>query len=85
MPSDEGIAAVLMELAHRRGRAASFCPAEAARAMAEDWRPLMPEVRRVAWRLAAEGRLVVTQGGRPVAPEAARGPVRLRLGPAGGV
>jgi hypothetical protein len=80
MPSDEQVAAVLMDLAHRRGRGASFCPSEAARALAQDWRALMPEVRRVAAVLAAEGRLQATQKGRPVHPTAARGPIRLRLG-----
>jgi hypothetical protein len=80
MPSDEQVAAVLMDLAHRRGRGASFCPSEAARALAQDWRGLMPEVRRVAAVLAAEGRLQAMQKGRPVHPTAARGPIRLRLG-----
>jgi hypothetical protein len=80
MPSDEDIAAVLMELAHRRGRGASFCPSEVARALAQDWRPIMPEVRRVATGLAAAGQLQVTQKGQPVDPEAARGAIRLRLG-----
>jgi len=72
---DDRIAEVLMDLAHRRGRAASFCPSEAARALAEDWRPLMPEVRRVATRLPLEA----TQKGAPVDPLTARGPIRLRL------
>lgn len=79
-PSDEAIAAALMDLARRRGRASSFCPSEAARALSADWRPLMPEVRRVAAGLATEGRLAVTRKGRPVDPDAMRGPIRLRLG-----
>ena len=66
-----------MDLAHQRGLAASFCPSEAARALAADWRPLMPEVRRVAAGLP----LLATQGGQPVDPLAARGPIRLRLQP----
>ena len=76
-PSDEAIAAVLMDLAHRRGMGASFCPSEAARALAADWRPLMPDVRRVAAGLP----LVATQGGAAVDPVAARGQIRLRLQP----
>jgi hypothetical protein len=35
-PDDARIAAVLMDLAHRRGVGRSFCPSEAARALAED-------------------------------------------------
>lgn len=74
-PTDSEIAEVLMTLAHERGSARSFCPSEAARRLAEDWRPLMPEVRRVAATLP----LAVTQRGRVVDLAAARGPVRLRL------
>ena len=77
MASDERIAAVLMDLAERRGPDSSFCPSEAARALAIDWRPLMDGVRRVAAGLP----LVATQKGRPVDPVAASGPIRLRLAP----
>ena len=75
-PSDDAIEAELLRLA--RARRATFCPSEAARGLAEDWRPLMPEVRRVASRLGAEGRLSATQRGAPVDPATARGPIRLR-------
>jgi hypothetical protein len=73
--TDDRIAEVLMDLAHRRGRGATFCPSEAARALAEDWRPLLPEARRVAAGLP----LRATQGGASVDPVAARGPIRLGL------
>jgi hypothetical protein len=75
--TDDRIAEVLMDLAHQRGRGATFCPSEAARALAADWRPLMPEVRRVAASLP----LRVTQRGRPVDPATAKGPIRLGLPP----
>ena len=77
MIPDQAIADALMDLAHRRGTGASFCPSEAARALSDDWRPLMPRVRRVASGLP----LVATQKGAPVDPLAARGPIRLRLAP----
>ena len=73
-PDDTAIAAALMDLARRRGRA-SFCPSEAARVLAADWRPLMADVRRVAAGLP----LRATQGGRPVDAATARGPIRLSL------
>jgi hypothetical protein len=81
-PSDEAIASVLMDLAHRRGAGASFCPSEAARVVAAseglaDWRPLMPDVRRVVAGLPLEA----TQRGVPVDLARARGPIRLRLQP----
>lgn len=66
----------LLELALTRGAAKSFCPSEAARRLAEDWRPLMPEVRRVA---AGMAEIVAEQRGQPVHPVTARGPIRLRL------
>jgi hypothetical protein len=75
-PSDEGIAAVLTDLALRRGRGKTFCPSEAAKALSPDWRPLMPEVRRVA---AGHPDVVATQRGVPVDPVTARGPIRLGL------
>jgi hypothetical protein len=75
--ADNRIADVLMDLADARGPSKTFCPSEAARRLAEDWRPLMPEVRRVAVLLP----LVATQGGRSVDPVAAAGPIRLALDP----
>lgn len=73
--TDDQIAEALMGLAQARGRASSFCPSEAARALSNDWRPLMPEIRRVAAQLP----LMATQKGAPVDPRTARGPIRLRL------
>ncbi|MBJ3762651.1 DUF3253 domain-containing protein [Maribius pontilimi] len=71
------MAHALMTLARERGPDKSFCPSEAARAVAQDWRPLMDDVRRVAATLP----LSATQGGEPVDPETAKGPIRLSLAP----
>jgi hypothetical protein len=78
-PSDEAIRAVLTDLAHERGRGASFCPSEAARRLGVDWRPLMDDIRRVAATMQAEGALRATQSGAPVDPGSVRGPMRLTL------
>lgn len=76
MPDDEEIAAVLMDFAHRRGQEKTFCPSEAARTLsADNWRALMPDVRRVA----AELPLAATQKGRVVDMRDARGPIRFGL------
>ncbi len=72
---DAKIAAALMALARARGADRTFCPSEAARRLGRDWRPLMAAVRRVARDLP----LTATQGGVPVDPVAARGPIRLAL------
>jgi hypothetical protein len=74
-PSDEEIAAALMALAEWRGRGKTFCPSEVARALSADWRPLMPEVRRVAASLP----LRALRRGAPVHPEEPGGPIRLGL------
>ena len=70
------IRAAILDLALRRGRTKSLCPSEVAKALAEDWRPLMPEVRAVA---AAMPEIMATQGAVEVDPVTARGPIRLRL------
>ena len=75
-PSDEVIAAAMLDLALRRGRGKTFCPSDVARGLAADWRPLMGRVRAVA---AAHPDVEAVQKGVPVDPLTARGPIRLRL------
>jgi len=74
---DPAIADAILDLAHRRGAGKTFCPSEVARALAQDWRPLMPRVRAVAATLPIEA----TQKGVPVDPLAAKGAIRLGLKP----
>ena len=74
------IRATILALLERRDPGKTICPSDAARALAgERFRPLMAPVREVAAQLADEGRIEITQGGRPVDPRDARGPIRLRL------
>jgi hypothetical protein len=47
-----------------------------AKALAPDWRPLMPQVREVA---AGMPEIIATQGEVEVDPRTAPGPIRLRL------
>ncbi|MFD9218148.1 DUF3253 domain-containing protein [Streptomyces sp. NPDC059544] len=69
---------VILELLERRGPEATICPSEAARAMHaqgnDGWRSLMEPARR----LATAGMVEITQGGLPVEPSKARGPMRIR-------
>ena len=67
---------VLLALAEER-RGKTFCPSEAARRLEEDWRPWMPEVRRVAATLVEAGQLICTQRGEPAHPCTTRGAIRL--------
>lgn len=72
----ERIRAAILDLALQRGREKSLCPSEVAKALAPDWRSLMPEVRAVA---AGMPEIIATQRGVEVDPVTARGPIRLRL------
>ena len=76
MISDDAIAEALRGMAAERG-ASTFCPSETARALATDWRPLMPEVRRVAAAMCDAGELRCTQHGQAAHPLTTRGPIRL--------
>ncbi len=78
-PSPEDIERTITGLLDRRAEGRTICPSEAARALAEDWRPLMQPVRDVAFAMVDEGRLEVTQKGEVVDPRTARGAIRLRF------
>ena len=73
-PSDAEIAEAIRDLLLKRGAGKTICPSEAARSLRSEWRPLMPDVRRVAAGLPD---IVATQKGAPVYPAQARGPIRL--------
>jgi len=45
----------MMDLARTRGRHETLCPSEVARAVRDDWKPLMERVRQAARRRAAVG------------------------------
>jgi hypothetical protein len=77
--SDRALEDAIGELLDRRAPGATICPSEAARRVDPDgWRDLMPDARRVAGRLVADGQVEMTQRGEVVDPATARGPVRLR-------
>jgi hypothetical protein len=72
-------------LAHaaERGPEKTLCPSDVARAIGgphpDGWGPLMQPLRRIAVRLAKEGRLVITRKGKAVDPDDFRGVYRLGL------
>lgn len=79
--SDVAIEETLIALAAERGPEKTFCPSEVARALGgphpDGWGPLMQPVRRVAVRLALDGRLVILRKGKPVDPQDFKGVYRL--------
>ncbi|WP_404961454.1 DUF3253 domain-containing protein [Streptomyces sp. 147326] len=80
--TEQRLERVILELLERRGPTATICPSDAARAAYsgkdDGWRALMEPARRAARRLVEAGEVDITQGGRPVGPGTARGPIRIR-------
>ncbi|WKD56995.1 hypothetical protein CAPI_02105 [Corynebacterium capitovis DSM 44611] len=73
----------IVEKLDARAPESSICPSDVARELGGDaWRDLMPAVRAAAARLAERGTVVATQGHTTVDAESARGPIRIRRGPA---
>lgn len=77
------IEAELLRVAAERAPDKTACPSEVARLVGgghpDQWGPLMQPVRRIAVRLANEGRLVITRKGKPVDPNDFRGVYRVGL------
>ncbi len=79
----DAIEARLLALVAERGPDKSICPSDVARAMAGTdtaaWGPLMTPIRKIAVRLASEGRIVILRKGKPVDPLDFKGVYRLSL------
>jgi hypothetical protein len=79
----EAISASMVALVNARGAGKTICPSEVARALGGEhpdaWGPLMIPVRRVAVKLAQEGKLAIFRKGKPVAPDDFKGVYRLGL------
>jgi hypothetical protein len=76
---DAVLESTILDLLGKRAVTSSICPSDAARAVGgEEWRELMDDTRRVAWRLVDEGRVRITQGDEAVDRETVRGPIRIR-------
>jgi hypothetical protein len=74
----------ILQLLTVRGAAKSISPSDAARALAgnpadDTWRRSLSPIRLAAMRLAQSGRIEILRKGKKVAPEDARGVIRLRL------
>ncbi len=73
----------LLGLAAASAAEKTICPSDVARAVAgnhpDQWGPLMQPIRRLAVRLAEEGRLVIFRKGKPADPHNFKGVYRLGL------
>ena len=75
----EAITDAVLRIAAERGPEKSLCPTDVARAVsAEDWRPLLGAVRKVAADLARQGKIEILRKGKPINPDEMRGVIRLR-------
>ena len=87
-------AAILELLAERTAdgdKSKTICPSEAAKRVGGSarskreketrraWESLLEPARAAARRLAAAGKILITQHNHPVDPNTAKGPIRLRL------
>jgi hypothetical protein len=80
MLPDDAIAERILSLVKQRGPNKSLCPSEVARSLSTtDWRPLMPEIRRIAQQLTQKQQLKILQRGQPISLPATlvSGPIRL--------
>lgn len=69
----------MLGLLAARADGLTICPSEAARQLdPDDWRAEMPVVHDAARALVASGHVVLTQGGRVVAPDTVVGAYRIR-------
>ena len=75
MTESKSISSKILELTGKRPNG-TICPSEVARALYDDWRPRMEEVRQVAYQLRDEGKIEVTQKGK-VVEGVAKGAIRL--------
>ncbi|WP_204450879.1 DUF3253 domain-containing protein [Actinokineospora baliensis] len=76
----ERLRAAILALAEARGMDSSTCPSDAARAVTDDWRPLLPRARELARDLARAGEVRLTQRGAVLDPDGQwRGPIRIRV------
>lgn len=60
----------------------TICPSEVTRSLFEsetEWRKAMEPVRQAARLLVHEGKIEITQKGKPVDPSEFKGPIRLKL------
>ena len=78
-PDDRAVEAALRDKLSRVRTGGTVCPSDAARAVSpDDWRRLMDPAREAARRLVAAGEAEITQGGKVVDLDSARGPIRVR-------
>ena len=78
-PTPDALRAEIVRQTSARGETSSICPSEVARHFGEQWRTLLPQVRDAARALSQAGLIDILRKGRPIAPDAIKGVIRLRI------
>ncbi|WP_295773279.1 DUF3253 domain-containing protein [uncultured Mucilaginibacter sp.] len=74
------ISNTVLAMATERGADKTICPSEVARALYNThWRKHMEEVRQAAIVLHQQGRVSITQKGKPVDVNHIKGPIRIKI------
>jgi hypothetical protein len=78
-PTDPVIEAAILSLISELDGVKSICPTEAAQRAdgTEQWRQMLPRVRKEAIRMALAGRIHILRKGKPVDPREFKGVYRL--------
>lgn len=81
LPDDAATEVALLRLAAGCGPGRSISPMDVAQALMpkEDWQRALPVVRRVAVRMAGEGRAIIYRKGKMIDPAELRGVYRIGL------
>lgn len=69
----------IMALLNERGPLKTICPSEVLPLEKKKNKVIMEYVRKSAFLLADEGKIVITQSGEVVDPRSFKGPIRLKL------
>lgn len=82
--SDEEVYGTIIAMCRAAGPEGSVRPEDVAREILPlHWRTLLKRVRLFSKKLAENGRIFIMRKGRPVAPDDAKGLIRLRISEAG--
>ena len=74
------ISETILSFATHRGPEKSTCPSEIARMLyPDDWRRHMRNVQNAAIELHNQGKVVITQKGKPVDVNHIKGPIRIKI------
>ena len=80
MQEHSNILTTILFIAKQRGTEKSTCPSEIARLLFPDnWRQHMQDVVDAATELHNEGKVLITQKGKPIDVNHIKGPIRIKI------